>query len=144
MSPHPTPLFPCPPSSSYLLWDTLTSSVTFQTPDVTKQSWKLRCPEGKKEGNVGTWGGKTVGMGATKGAQKELEEGGKGGGGGGLAMAPTIRQRFDVCIALGVGAVRLSGVCRRNRGQIHSPTRSPLLSLCAPPPSKHSWDTPPL
>lgn len=27
------------------LCDTLTSSVTFQTPEVTKQSWKLKCPE---------------------------------------------------------------------------------------------------
>lgn len=27
-----------------LLCDTLTSSVTFQTPDVTKQSWKAKCP----------------------------------------------------------------------------------------------------
>lgn len=28
----------------YLLCDTLTSSATFHTPEVTKQSWKLRCP----------------------------------------------------------------------------------------------------
>lgn len=31
------------------LCDTLTSSVTFQTPEVTKQSWKLKCPEEEKE-----------------------------------------------------------------------------------------------
>lgn len=29
---------------NYLLCDTLTSSATFHTPEVTKQSWKLRCP----------------------------------------------------------------------------------------------------
>lgn len=28
----------------HLLCDTLTSSATFHTPEVTKQSWKLRCP----------------------------------------------------------------------------------------------------
>lgn len=28
----------------YSLCDTLTSSATFHTPEVTKQSWKLRCP----------------------------------------------------------------------------------------------------
>lgn len=32
----------------HLLCDTLTSSVTFQTPDVTKQSWKLKCPKERK------------------------------------------------------------------------------------------------
>lgn len=34
--------------SIHLLCDTLTSSATFHTPDVTKQSWKLRCPAQKK------------------------------------------------------------------------------------------------
>jgi len=32
----------------YLLCDTLTSSATFHTPEVTKQSWKFRCPEQKR------------------------------------------------------------------------------------------------
>lgn len=33
----------------YLLCDTLTSSATFHTPEVTKQSWKLRCPVPKSD-----------------------------------------------------------------------------------------------
>lgn len=32
----------------YLLCDTLTSSVTLKTPDVTKLSWKPKCPEETK------------------------------------------------------------------------------------------------
>lgn len=34
---------------THLLCETLTSSVTFQTPEVTKQSWKLKCPEEGEE-----------------------------------------------------------------------------------------------
>ena len=140
MSPHPTPLFPCPPSSSYLLWDTLTSSVTFQTPDVTKQSWKLRCPEGKKEGNVGTWGGKTVGMGATKGAGRGGEEEGGGGGwqwhsplGRGLMSAsPWGLELSDCPESVGETEVRST-----------APPDRPCCPCVPPPPQKHSWDTPP-
>lgn len=33
----------------YSLCDTRTSSATFHTPDVTKQSWKLRCPVQRKK-----------------------------------------------------------------------------------------------
>lgn len=33
----------------YLLCDTLTSSVTLKTPDVTKLSWKPKCPGRQKQ-----------------------------------------------------------------------------------------------
>lgn len=75
--PSPPPPTLWPPSRSYLLWDTLTSSVTFQTPDVTKQSWKLRCPEDRKRETLGHGVG-TLGRGETEGT-------GGGGEGGGIA-----------------------------------------------------------
>lgn len=49
LTPSPPRAPPCP----HLLWDTLTSSVTFQTPDVTKQSWKVRCPGDTAHGGHG-------------------------------------------------------------------------------------------
>lgn len=41
-------LVPVLEGRTHLLCDTLTSSVTFQTPEVTKQSWKLKCPKREK------------------------------------------------------------------------------------------------
>lgn len=95
-------------------------------------SGALRTGKGKRwDMGWGRWGG---------GRRKEL-----GGGERGVASPLTVGQRFDVCIALGVGAVGLSGVCRRERSDPHpltGPPPPPSGPRCPYVPPPDSCDTP--